>query len=100
MNAAAPQTLIVRRDHDVARRDEGLDRGQAVVGPRIAADEEVLVERRRAGSTSWDGPQFSAVPVVPCPQETIGRPPFGVSPVGATTSPVTTVGRPRTSDET
>ena len=44
--------------------------------------------RSCAGSKTWDGPQFCAVPVVPCAQATMGLPSAGGAPVGAMTRPV------------
>ena len=55
--------------------------------------------RSCAGLSTCDGPQFWAVPVVPCAQATIGRPSFGAGPVGDTSKAVETVGFSPTSDE-
>ena len=52
-----------------------------------------------AGSSTCEGPQFCAVPVVPCAQTTIGRPAAGAAPAGAITSAVDSVGRSRASEE-
>src|SRR5262249_58593576 len=43
--AAATETLIVGSHDDVAFLDEGLDAGQAVVGPGITTHQEILVQR-------------------------------------------------------
>jgi hypothetical protein len=53
-----------------------------------------------AGFSTCDGPQFCALPVVPCDQEMIGRPPAGAGPVGATSRPVETVFLSFRSEET
>ena len=53
-----------------------------------------------AGLTSCEGPQFWAVPVVPCAQDITGRPSFGALPSGAMTSPVEIVGMSAMSEET
>ena len=47
MNAAPAESLIVGGDHDVARLDESFDAGHAVIGPCIAADKKILIERLR-----------------------------------------------------
>ncbi len=45
MFAAAAESLVIRSDDDVSVFDERIDARQAVVGPRVAADQEVLIER-------------------------------------------------------
>jgi hypothetical protein len=44
--------------------------------------------------SSVDGAHWSAMPVVPCAQVTIGQPPFGGVPFGTVTVPETATGLP------
>ncbi len=83
----------------------GMDTGRAeplVVGrcDHVAGANEIAdVREERCGMGFFDGAQMSASPVVPCAHVTIGRPSAGFLPVGATTTPDTTMSRPSTAVE-
>ena len=99
MNAAAAEPLVVGGDDGVAIPDESLDRRDAIIGPRIAADEKILIERLRGVYELRGTAVFGRASRAMRPRDD-RAPSFGASPVGAMTNAVAIIFRSSVSDET